>query len=180
MNAPADFNDAVYVPTNPSNTKGFEAESNIFITRGVSLYLNGTVGAAKYENTNLYVANAPKNTGTVGLTWQQKNWDVGFFDRYIGPMYNDNGTVNQPVPINPFSIANLNINYTIKNNSFMKGSKLGLSISNLFDNHNIVGIVPGTAATAAVPFAPGPNDQLTLLPGRSVMITLTAGYAPKR
>jgi len=180
VNDPADFNDAVYVPTYPSNTKGVEAESNIFIAKGVSLYLNGTVGAAKYQTTDLWVANAPKNTETIGLTWQQKNWDVGFFNKRIGPMYNDNGSVNQAVPIDPFSIANLSVNYTIKNNSFMRGSKLGLSFSNLFDNHNIVGITPGTAATTAVPFAPGPNDQLTLLPGRAVMISLTAGYAPKR
>jgi iron complex outermembrane receptor protein len=180
VNDPADFNDAVYVPTGPSNTKGIEAESNILIGHGVSLYLNGTVGQAKYAQSGLWVANAPKNTETVGITWQQKNWDIGFFNKRVGDMYNDNGSVNQAVSINPFSIANLSANYTIKNNSFLRGSKLGVSVSNLFDNHNIVGITPGTAATAAAPFVAGPNDQLTLLPGRSVMFSLTVGYAPKR
>jgi iron complex outermembrane receptor protein len=180
VNDPADFGAAIYYPSGPSNSKGIEAESNVVIARGVSVYLNGTFGKATYGQTGLWVANTPKDTETVGITWQQKNWDVGFFNKRVGSMYNDNGSVNQAVAINPFSVANLSVNYTIKNNSFLRGSKLGFSVSNLFDNHNIVGIVPGTAATASVPFVAGPNDQLTLLPGRAIMGTLTVGYAPKR
>jgi iron complex outermembrane receptor protein len=180
VNDPLNQNDPVYFPTGPSNTKGIEAESNIVVGYGVSLYLNGTVGAAKYANTGLWVANAPRNTETVGLTWQRRNWDVGFFDKRIGSMYNDNGSVNQAVPIDPFSLSNLNVNYTVKNNSFLRGSKIGLSINNVFDNHNIVGIAPANGPTAAVPYAPAGGDLLTLLPGRSVMVSLTVGYAPKR
>ncbi len=180
VNDPADFGAAVYVPSGPSNTKGIEAESNIFIARGLSLYLNGTVGQAKYAQNGLWVANTPTNTETFGLTWQQKNWDVGMFHKRVGEMYNDNGSVNQAVLINPFDLTNFNINYTIKNNSFLRGSKLGLSVSNLFDNHNIVGVTPGVKPTAAIPYVVSPNDQLTLLPGRSVMLSLTVGWAPKR
>ena len=108
-------------------------------------------------------------------------------------MYNDNGTlaylingisvpypVDQAIRFDPFSVTNVFVNYTIKNASWLRGSKVGLAVNNLLDNHNLVGITPATAATAAVPFAPSPNDQLNLLPGRSVMITLTVGYAPKR
>ena len=120
----------------------------------MSLYLNGTLGAAKYHDTGLWVANAPRDTETEGLTWQQKNWSAGFFNKRVGKMYNDNGSVNQAVPIDPFSVSNLFVNYTIKNASFLRGSKLGLAVNNLFDNHNITGISPATKATAAVPFAP--------------------------
>ena len=108
-------------------------------------------------------------------------------------MYNDNGTLNyvingakipypvdQAITIQPFGVTNLYVNYTMKGSSFLRGSKLGVSVNNLFDNHNLVGITPFTAATAAVPFAPNPLDQLNLLPGRSVMVSLTVGYAPKR
>jgi iron complex outermembrane receptor protein len=62
----------------------------------------------------------------------------------------------------------------------MRGSKLGFAANNLFDSHNVVGITPFTAATTAVAYAPNPGDQLNLLPGRSVMVTLTVGWAPKR
>jgi hypothetical protein len=60
------------------------------------------------------------------------------------------------------------------------GGKLGFAANNLFDSHNIVGITPFTAATSTVAYAPNPGDQLNLPPGRSVMIMLTVGWAPKR
>jgi iron complex outermembrane receptor protein len=142
--------------------------------------LNGTLGAAKYQNTGLWVANAPRDTETAGVTWQQKNWDLGFFNIRIGRLYNDNGSVNQAIEIDPFNVSNVFINYKVKNASFLRGSKIGLSVNNLFDNHNITGISPATAATAAMPFAPASGDLLTLLPGRSVMVSLTFGYAPRR
>ncbi len=116
----------------------------------------------------------------MGLTWQQKNWDVGIFNKRIGRLYNDNGSVNQAIKIDPFNVSNAFVNYTVKGSSFLRGSKIGLALNNLADNHNIVGISPATAATSTVLFAPSPGDLLTLLPGRSVMVSLTVGYAPKR
>ena len=192
-----DSGEPIFVATGPTNTKGVEAESNIAITHGLSLYLNGSIGSAKYQtgasypNGGLWVADTPSNIETLGLFWQQKNWDLGILDKRVGRMYNDNGTlpfgsqqipypVDQAAKIDPFSVTNFFVNYTIKNRSWLRGSKLGLAVNNLLDNHNLVGITPATAATATVPFAPSPNDQLQLLPGRSVMVSLTVGYAPKR
>jgi len=180
VNDPNNANEPVYVLTGPSNTKGAEAESTIFIGHGLSAYLNGTLGSAKYQNTHLWVANAPRDTETMGLTWQQKNWDVGIFNKRVGRLYNDNGSVNQAIKIDPFNVSNAFVNYTVKGSSFLRGSKIGLALNNLADNHNIVGISPATAATSTVLFAPSPGDLLTLLPGRSVMVSLTVGYAPKR
>jgi iron complex outermembrane recepter protein len=180
VNDPNNFNEPVFVLTGPSNTKGIEGESNIVVGHGVSLYLNGTVGAARYQDTGLWVANAPRDTETVGLTWLQKNWTAGFFNKRVGKMYDDNGSVHQAIPIDPFNVSNIFVNYTIRTSSFLRGSKLALSVNNLFDNHNIVFIAPGNGPTATVPFAPSGGDFLTLLPGRSVMVSLTVGYAPKR
>jgi iron complex outermembrane receptor protein len=180
INDPTSQTELIYVQTGPSNTKGIEAESTIFIRRGLSLYLNGTLGSARYSNTGLWVANAPSYTETAGLTWQEKNWDMGFLSKRIGKMYNDNGSVNQAAPIHPWSVSNLFLNYTVKNSSFLRGSRLGLAVNNLFDNHSITGITPATPATASVPFAPAGGDLLTMLPGRSVMATLTVGFAPRR
>jgi len=192
-------NEAVFVATGPTNTKGIEAESNIIIGWGFSLYLNGTMGSAKYAsgpnypNGGFWVANTPKNVESVALLWRHKNWDVGFTDKRVGTLYNDNGTltyvingvkipfpVNEAVTINPFNLLNVYANYTIKNESWLRGSKIGLAINNLADSHNIVGITPATAATSTVPFAPSPSDLLNLLPGRSVMATFTLGFAPKK
>jgi iron complex outermembrane receptor protein len=173
--------EAVFYQTGPSNTKGVEAESNILIGRGFSLYLNGTLGSAKYQNTGLWVATAPKNTETVGFTYRVKSWDMGFFNKRIGPMYNDNGAFNQAIPIDPFNVSNLFLNYTVRGESYLRGTKIRLSLNNLLDKHSIVGIpTAGTKPTAAVPYVQSPNDILTMLPARSVSLTVTFGYAPER
>ena len=171
----ANGNEPVWYLPGPSNTKGVEAETNVYIGGGLSLYLNGTLGAARYQNTGLWVANAPSNTETVGLTYQRSNWDIGFFDKRVGHMWNDNGGANQAVPIDPFSITDLYINYTVRNSSYLRGTKIRFGINNLLDRHSIVGVTPASSATSV----PAPGDQLTLLPARSFSITLTPGYAPK-
>jgi iron complex outermembrane receptor protein len=189
----------VFVATGPSNTKGIEAESNIVLGWGFSLYLNGTVGSAKYQkgsnfpNGGLWVANAPRDVEAASLLWRHKNWDFGFVEKRVGTTYNDNGSltyvingikipypVDEAIKIDPFNLVNVFVNYTVKNQSWFRGSKIGLAVNNLADSHSIVGITPAIAATTAVPFAPNSGDLLNLLPGRSVMITFTAGFAPKR
>jgi iron complex outermembrane receptor protein len=108
-------------------------------------------------------------------------------------MYNDNGSlnyvingipisypVNQAVKIDPFDIVNVFVNYTIKNASWLRGSKFGLAVNNLADNHAVIGITPAVSPTRTVAFVPNGGDLLNLLPGRSVMATLTVGWAPRR
>ena len=112
--SPDAFGEPVFYRTGPSNTKGVEAESNLLIGHGFSLYLNGTLGSAKHQSTSLWAQNAPKNTETVGFTYRVKSWDLGFFNKRIGSMYNDNGAVNQAIAIDPVNVTNLFLNYTIR------------------------------------------------------------------
>jgi iron complex outermembrane receptor protein len=174
----------VWYQTGPSNTKGLEAESNIVLGGGFSLYLNATVGQAKYQNTGLWVANAPKNTETIGLAYQKRSWDVGVFHKRIGSMWNDNTAnspaLNQAIPIDPFNITNFYLNYTVKDRSLLRGTKFGLAINNIFDNHNIFGVIAANTGTAGVPYTVSANDQLMMLPARSIMVTITGGFAPAR
>jgi hypothetical protein len=108
-------------------------------------------------------------------------------------MYNDNSSlaylvngvslkfpVDQAITINPWNVTNFNFNYTFKSESWLRGSKIGFSANNLFNNENIVGITPATKPTLTAPFVPNANDLISTLPGRSVMVSLTVGYAPKR
>ncbi|HUB83945.1 MAG TPA: TonB-dependent receptor [Bryobacteraceae bacterium] len=191
--------DDIWIPTGPSITKGLESESHIILGKGFSLYVNGTMGSAKYSegasypNGGLWVQDAPKNVETAAFFWQHANWDVGLVDKRVGTMYDDNGSINykingillaypadQAVTINPFNLVNVFANYTIKNGSFFRGSRIGLAVNNLADSHNIVGITPATAAAPGSLYAPNGNDLLNILPGRSVMLTFTAGWAPRR
>jgi iron complex outermembrane receptor protein len=192
-------NEPIFIATGPSNTKGIEAEGNIALGYGFSLYVNASVGSAKYQtganypNGGEWVANTPDNIEGVNFLWQKSNWDIGITEKRVGRYYNDNGSltylingvkepypVDQAITINPFSLTNIFVNYTVKGQSFLHGSKLQLSMNNIFNNQNIVGVTPATAATLAVPFVASPGDQLNLLPGRSVTLTITGGYAPKK
>lgn len=188
-----------FTATGPSNTLGVEAEANVQIGWGFSAYGNFSAGHAKYQtgrnypNGGLWVANAPTDVEGLSVMWRRKNFDIGLTEKRVGRMFNDNGSltytingakipypVDQAVKIDAFNLVNFFANYTIKNQSFLRGSKLGLAINNLADNHAIVGITPAIAATPTVAYTPSSGDLLNLLPGRSVMGTLTFGWAPRR
>ncbi len=185
-----DFGDSYYYATPATNTVGFEAEGNVFVAHGLSFNFNGTAGEAKYEafsgqtlanGTVLpatpvqWVAGAANYTVGAGATYQDKNWDLGFFNKQIGPRWMDNGSLHQTTQLDPFWMNNLFLNYTMRRNSFLDGSKIKLSINNMFDFHDVVSLAPGVSGTAAVPYTPDGSDQLQLLPGRSVMITFQMG-----
>jgi iron complex outermembrane receptor protein len=189
----------VFVATGPSNTKGVEGEANVVLGYGLSLYGNLSFGSAKYQtgpnypNGGEWVQNTPDNVEGLSLLWQHKNWDVGLIYKRVGTYYNDNATLNykidgisipfpvdEAVKISPFELTNVFVNYTIKSVSHLRGSKIQLAVNNLANSHNLVGVTPAIAPTAAVPFVQNAGDLLNLLPGRSITITFTGGYAPRR
>jgi len=88
--------------------------------------------------------------------------------------------VDQAVTIQPWELTNVFLNYTMKNSTHLRGTKIQLAVNNLANAHSLVGMTPGVAATAAIPYVQSPLDQLNLLPGRSISLTITAGYAPRR
>jgi iron complex outermembrane receptor protein len=104
----------------------------------------------------------------------------------VGPMWNDltlsnNLVANQVIPINPFSTTNVYFNYTLKNGSRWDATKFRLSVNNVFNSRGIVGDTQtATFATqAAAVYTPGLSDQLVLLPGRSITLTISPGFTPK-
>jgi len=205
INDPNNTSEFDQVAQGDAVTRGFEGEATVLLTRGLSFYVNGTAGEAKYVSAMIpnatnkgvlapnpdyerWVANTPSNTEAFGLTYQQKHFELGVFDKRVGPMWNDltlakgAGTANQVIPIAPFSLTNIYFNYVIANGSHFDQTKFRLSVNNLFDNHNIVGatqVFNSYASVAAARYNPGPADQLTTLPGRSIAMTVTLGFSPK-
>ena len=192
---PTDGSDTIYFLGPDSITKGIELETNINITQGLSFYANGTVGRATYTGTGvpsgLWVTNTPSNTQGYGLTYQNKNLDLGIFDKRIGPQWNDNGSYHNQIYTDSFSLVNLFFNYTVRNSSRFDHTKIGLSFNNLLNTHDIVGVVPagtpvpetlpdGTQSSYIATTAISGGDQLTQTPGRSVMLTITFGYGGGR
>jgi len=166
----------VYYFTGTQKTKGVEAESNVALYRGVSVYLNGTAGTAKYSANNLWAAGVPSDTVAIGLTYANRNWNTGIFSKRVGRTYNDNGSVNQASPNDPFNMTNIFVNYTVGNAAGrFDRTKLKFSLNNLFDSHAITSYTPGSKTLNV----PGPNDVLSMLAGRSVSFTVTIGYSEK-
>jgi len=188
-----DFGDSYYYATPASNTTGFEAEGNVFVAHGLSFNFTGTAGQAKYEaspgqtlanGTKLaatpsqWVAQAANYTFSAGVTYQDRHWEAGFFNKDIGPRWVDNSSVHQATQLSSFWMNNLFINFMLPGNPLFNGSKIKLSFNNLFDFHDVVGLSPGVSPTAAVPYVQSGSDQLQLLPGRSVTVTFQMGFAP--
>ncbi len=196
-----------YYATPPSDTNGFEAEGNTAFGQGISLYLNGTVGEAKYEaaaaqapseangetavpaTPAAWVAEAPHDTESISPTYQRNGWDIGFFNKRVGSRWDDDGSTHQNVPLDPWWMSNLFLNYTVRNGSRFDNSKIKLSFNNLFNNHNIADVtgegnvtptgVDTTPTANGQLYTPSPLDQLELLPGRSIMISFQFGFSPR-
>lgn len=184
-----------------SITKGFEGETNVALTHNLSFYANGTVGKASYTGTltsggvtfkapsDLWVAQTPSDTEALGLTFQQRSWDAGIFNKRIGSEWMDNGAYHNQVYVEPFNLTNLFLNYTIRGHSRFDQTKLRLSFNNLLDQHNITSVTPTASVVPATtdgvtnPFigttATSSTDVLNLLPGRSVMLTVQFGFSPR-
>jgi iron complex outermembrane recepter protein len=167
--------DTVYFLTSDSTTQGFEAESTILVGGGFAVYLNGTTGTAKYNDTKQWVQNAPRDTETVGLTYNMGSWNVGLFSKRVGKMWQDNVAAHEAVAIDPFNITNLFINYQLRGSSQLQSTRIRFAVNNLTDNHAITGVTP--ASTASNLAAPG--DILTLMSGRSASVSVTIGFSPR-
>jgi iron complex outermembrane receptor protein len=165
----------LYFLTADSTTQGLEAESTLLLRAGFALYLNGTVGSAKYNDTGLWVQNAPKDTETIGVTYNMGSWNVGLFSKRVGQMWQDNKANHEAVAIDPFNITNLFVNYQLRGSSHLQSTRIRFAVNNLTDSHAITGVTPASG-TSNLPAA---GDILTLMSGRSVSVSLTIGYSPR-
>ncbi len=202
-----------YYYANPdSDTNGFESEGNYAITNHLSFNANGTLGVAKYEASagtpavydstgtlvtaagpatpTAWVAYAPHDTESLGMTYQQRGLDFGIFGKRIGTRWNDISNYHQTVPMAPFWMSNLFLNYNIVGHSIFDGSKVKLSIDNIFDDHSIVNISAandGTTLTSTTVtkslevtqdlqlYSPSWADSIEKQAGRAIMISFQLG-----
>lgn len=171
--APDANGNPVYYATADTHTQGVEVEGNVVLGGGLFMYGNATRGTARYADTHLWVASSAANTETIGITYMRRAWDIGWFNKRIGPMWNDNGSINQAVAIDPFNITNLFVNYTVKNDGRWRGTKFRIGINNLLDRHSIVGVTPASTASNL----PAAGDYLSIMAGRSISASVTMGLS---
>ncbi len=158
-----------YFAAGKATTKGVEAEATLSLGAGFFVYGNATKGSSMYDDLGQSLQNAPKDTETVGLTYSNGGWNVGFFSKRVGTMYNDNGSVHEAITIDPVTISNLFINYSLKGNSLLGRSKIKFGINNLSNTHAITGVSPASSKSNL----PAAGDVLTMVSGRSVSLAVT-------
>jgi iron complex outermembrane receptor protein len=146
--------------------------------------------------SGLWVSQTPSDTEAVGVSYQKKSWDLGIFNKRVGTFYQDNGSYHNQVTINPFNVTNAYFNYTIRSGGRFDQTKLRLSFNNLFDEHSVTGITPVGAVNTQTISANGATytdlfntvgqtpisggDNVSIIPGRSIMLSVIFGYSPKR
>jgi iron complex outermembrane receptor protein len=146
--------------------------------------------------SGLWVQQTPSNIETFGATYQHRTWDAAFFDKSIGQQFIDNGAYHNQFTVPRFNMANAFINYTIRSGGRFDQTKLRLSLNNIFNSSSVTGItlagspltqnITANGTTYTNPFntsAPTPingQDNVSILAGRSIMLSVTFGLAPKR
>jgi len=196
---------------NPASvTQGMEFETTAVLAPGLNLYLNGTAGNAFYSGTlnagtftapykqsapaGLWVAGTPSDTEFQGLTYDKHGLDLGFFNHRVGEQRVDNGKYHNQAIIAPFNTVNTFINYTVRNRSFLDGTKIRLAANNLLNTDAIQSLsLGGKAATTTFVGTNGVTytdqfnatstingaDTPSLAAGRSYTISVTFGIAPR-
>jgi iron complex outermembrane receptor protein len=178
--------DAIWAAVGDEITQGLEVESTIPLGGGFALYLDGSIGSTKYSggaNDGAWVSGAPRDIEKAGLFYTKGGWDSALFVQRVGKLYNDNSATvgSDSYLIDPVVLTNLFINYTIKQPStYFKDAKVQLAINNLFDQHSItaIGGAGGTDSNSASGSytALAASDTLTLLPARSIALSLTLDF----
>jgi iron complex outermembrane recepter protein len=161
-------------------SQGIDGEITVPLGNGFSLYMNGMVGSVKNAD-GTWVQNAPSDTETVAMNYQQGPWKAMLSASRIGRSYKDGknlsgAVVSQAFTIDPVTVTNLFVNYTIRHEGgdFAKQTRLQLGVNNLFNQHSIVDIASGAkGSTSAAPYG---TDVLTVLPARSVNLSATVSF----
>jgi iron complex outermembrane recepter protein len=152
-----------------SISKGFEGQSNIYLSHGLSAYLNATVERAYYTGfatiyptsganayqyplnvgapSGLWVQQTPSDTEAEGVTYLHGGWDAGIFNKRVGQFYLDDSGYHNQAAISPFDVTNTYVNYTVRSGNRFDQTKIRLSVNNLLDLHNVTGLSLATAAT---------------------------------
>jgi iron complex outermembrane recepter protein len=145
----------------------------------------------------LNIASTPSDVETEGFSYTHSGWDAGFFNKRVGTFYLDSGVYHNQFTITPFATANAFLNYTLHTGGRFDQTKVRLSFNNVFNRSSVTGVslagkatgqtISANGTTYADMFntvlpqvAPNGQDNVSVLPGRSIMLSITMGWSTKR
>lgn len=145
--------------------KGFEMEGSYLLGAGFSVYANGSLNRATDNSTNQWLPNAPSKTAALGVIYNQGPLYLSLIDKFVGYRYGDTG---QTQPLGGYAITNFAANYAFTDMADLKEIRVGLQVSNLFDNKSINALAGYTAQLG--------TPLYFTIPERSYMVTFSAKF----
>ena len=139
-------------------TQGRRSREHDLVGGGLAVYLNGTAGSAKYDDTGLWAQNTPKDTETIGLTYNQRQLEPRALQQARRPAVQRqrrrsrgvrHRSVQHHQPVLQLHAARG------RRCSRSRGS--GSAINNLTDSHALTGVPKGGTAKSTSA-APAPAD----------------------
>lgn len=124
---------------------GLDLETDFFITKDFTLYFNPTCTSLTYDDNLTYqgkvlnakgnqVVDTPQWMVKTGLIYKYGPMEVVPMLRYLGERYGD---VTHTEKVDEAVVADLNLSYTHKLQSFGEKLKVSLQIQNLFDKQYV-------------------------------------------
>ncbi len=105
--------------------------------------------------------DSPRHTAKIGAVWQRGPWSVAPAVLHIGKRFGD---TEEKQSVAGYTVANLNVDYTLKNVPGLRAARVGIAVTNLFDKRYVGIINTSDYAVGGLP---------TYLPGAPRAATLT-------
>ncbi|HTW34210.1 MAG TPA: TonB-dependent receptor [Rhizomicrobium sp.] len=159
--------------------KGIEGEGQLVLGSGFSLYANGSINSAKYDHTNVSIADAPDYTAAIGVLYDEKEGPyASIISKAIGPRWGlDNDQISasngqfsalDQYRFGTVMTVDVAAGYRFSEAvSWMSNLTLSVKIGNLLDNRQFVDFAGFQAVNASTP-------TFWLEPGRSAFVNLSA------
>jgi iron complex outermembrane recepter protein len=157
--------------------KGVEAEGQIVLGSGFSLYANGSINSAKYNHTNVEIADAPDYTAALGVLYDEKEGPyASIIGKAIGPRWglDNDGIVSTGFAANDQyrfgTVATVDVAagyrfYEVA--PWLSNLAISVKVGNLLDNRQFVDFAGFQSANPTTP-------TFWMEPGRSVFVNLSA------
>ncbi|NBC38156.1 TonB-dependent receptor [Novosphingobium sp. FSY-8] len=155
--------------------KGVEGQVAVMPLDGLSLFVNGSYNYAQSVTTGAQIAKAPFTTAAIGFVYARHGLRVSYNQKYTGVQFANeyNGNPNYRLyRLSPYSVGEFAISQ-----EFGKNFRLGLTVSNVFDNRAITSISTSSSGAPTVTVGGvtyqngyGQGDQFSFLPPRQFMV----------
>lgn len=174
-----DSNDVLYYFATGAYYYGVEAEGTYYVANGLSVFTNGSINKAVFQDSKTVIPSVNHSTGSFGFTYDYSGFNTSLIAKYIGPY-----TVYSALPANPslplpstnltavqggYTLFDYSLSYGTKlpKGYFIKSVKAHLQLTNLF-NRNVLLLKSPNAVVA--------NEAYTVLVPRGVFFTVTGEF----